>query len=169
MSVFNRLLIILLAILLLVATGAVLLGILQPTQLEPGRWFVDRLMPFAQLDPTLRDWTLGVGVVLFLPALVLLVIELRPAPHPDPWIMLKDDGLGRVTVARDGVRELSDREASHVVGVMSARSRVEETPTGLTIVCRISVDPTRSIPEMSQELRDRLEAVVEHHLGLPVT
>jgi uncharacterized alkaline shock family protein YloU len=66
------------------------------------------------------------------------------------------------------VRELVDREAGRVVGVMEVRSRVEEDPAGLRILCRVSVDPTLSVPEMTQELQERVKAVVEHHLGRPV-
>jgi uncharacterized alkaline shock family protein YloU len=170
-SVFNRLLIILLALLLLVAAGAVLLTALrvtQPEQLAPSPWFVDRLVPFTQLDPTLWTWVVGVCVVLLLVALLLLFIELRPGPRAAPRITLKQDGLGRVTVARDGVRELVNREAGLVAGVMEVRSHVEEDPTGLRILCRISVDPSSSVPEITQELQERLKAVVEHHLGRSV-
>jgi len=81
---------------------------------------------------------------------------------------LKQDGLGRVTVARDGVRELVDREAGRVAGVMEVRSHIEQDHAGLRILCRLSVDPTRSVPDMTQELQERLKGVVEHHLGRPV-
>ena len=108
------------------------------------------------------------SIVLLLVGLLLLFLELRPEPRAAPRITLKEDGLGRVTVARDGVRELADREAGRVAGVMTVRSQVEEDPTGLRILCRISVDPASSVPEMTQELQQRLKAVVEHHLGLPV-
>ncbi len=168
MSVFNRLLIILLDLLLLVAAGAVLLtavGVTQPEQLAPTPWFVDRLVPFTQLDPTSWSWALGVSIVLLLVGLLLLFLELRPRPRESPRITLKQDGLGRVTVARDGVRELVDREAGRVAGVMEVRSRVEEDPAGLRILCRLSVDPTGSMPEMTQELQERLKVVVEQHLG----
>ncbi len=171
MSVLNRLLVILLDLLLLVAAGAVLLTALrvtQPEQLAPTPWFVDRLVPFTQLDPTSWSWAVGVSFVLILVGLLLLVLELRPAPRAVPRITLKQDGLGRVTVARDGVRELVDREASRVAGVMEVRSHIEEDARGLRILCRLSVDPTGSVPEMSLQLQERLKAVVEHHLGRPV-
>lgn len=171
MNVFNRLLIILLDLLLLVAAGAVLLvtlGVTPPEQLAPTPWFVDRLVPFTQLDPTGWSWTVGVSIVLLLVGLLLLFLELRPGPRQAPRIMLKQDGLGRVTVARDGVRHLVDREAGRVAGVMEVRSQVEEDAAGLRILCRLSVDPTRSMPEMTQELQERLKAAVEHHLGRPV-
>ncbi len=171
MSVFNRLLIILLDLLLLVAAGAVLLtalGVTQPEQLAPTPWFVNRLVPFTQLDPTSWRRVVGVSVVLLLVGLLLLFLELRPGPREAPRMTLKQDGLGRVTMARDGVRELVDHEASRVAGVMEVRSRVEEDPAGLRILCRVSVDPTGSVPEMTQELQERLKGVVEHHLGRPV-
>jgi hypothetical protein len=167
-NVFNRLLIILLALLLLIAAGAVLmvvLGLIRPEQIAPTPWFADRLVPFTQLDPTSRSWAVGIGILVFLVGLLLLFLELRPGPREAPGITLKQDGLGRVTVARAGVRELVDREAGRVAGVMEVRSRVEEDPAGLRILCRISVDPTGSVPEMTQELQERLKAAVEHHLG----
>ena len=171
MRVFNRLLIILLDLLLLMAVGAVLLtavGVTQPGHLAPTPWFADRLVPFTQLDPTSWSWTVGISLVLFLLGLLLLFLELRPGPGDAPRITLKQDGLGRVTVSRDGLRELVDREAGRVAGVMEVRSQVEENPAGLRILCRLSVDPTGSVPEMTQELQERLKAVVEHHLGRPV-
>ena len=171
MNVFNRLLIILLDLLLLVAAGAVLLtalGLTRPEQLALPPWFVDRLVPFTQLDPTSWSWAVGISVVLLLVGLLLLFLELRPGPRAAPRITLKQDGLGRVTVARDGVRDLVDREAGRVAGVMEVRSHVEEDRAGLRILCRLSVDPTRSVPEMTQELQERLKAVIEHHLGWPV-
>jgi hypothetical protein len=170
-NVFNRLLIILLDLLLLVAAGAVLLvtlGVTAPERLAPTPWFVDRLVPFTQLDSTGWNWTVGVSLVLLLVGLLLLFFELRPGPREAPRIMLKQDGLGRVTVARDGIRHLVDREAGQVAGVMEVRSQVEEDAAGLRILCRLSVDPTRSMPEMIQELQERLKAAVEHHLGRPV-
>jgi uncharacterized alkaline shock family protein YloU len=52
--------------------------------------------------------------------------------------------------------------------VMEVRSRVEEDPAGLRILCRVSVDPNANVPEVTQDLQQRLKAVVEHHLGRPV-
>ena len=134
MTVLNRLLIILIALVLLVTASAVLLttlGVTQPAQVAPaGSWFVDRLAPFAELDPTLSGWTVGVTVALVLMALVLLFLELRVRPRAARRITVKEDALGRVTVALDGVRELVDREAGRVAGVTRARSKVEEEDKG---------------------------------------
>jgi uncharacterized alkaline shock family protein YloU len=173
MSVFNRLFIILLALVLLVAAIAVLLTTLhvaQPSQAAPaGSWFVDRLTPFAQLDSSLSGWAIGVCVAFVVVAVVLLFLELRVRSRARHRVTIKEDDLGRVTLALDGVRELADHEASRVVGVNRAHSQVQEEQEGLHILCRVSVDPTSNVPEMTAELRERLKSAVEHHVGLPVT
>jgi hypothetical protein len=172
LTLLNRLLIIVLALGLLVAASAVLLtalGVLQPALVAPaGQWFEDRLAPFTQLDPTLRSWTVGVCLVLLVIALMLLFLEVTVRARTPRRITLKEDAFGRITVALDGLRELTEREATQVPGVNTARSQVAEDTKGLKINCRVSVDPASSIPDMTQELRDRLKAAVEHHVGLPV-
>ncbi len=173
MNVFNRLVLILLALALLVSASAVLLttvGVAQPAQAAPaGQWFVDRLTPFVQLDPSLWGLAVVVCAALIVLALVLLVVELRVRSRANRRLTLKQDDLGRVTVALDGVRELVDREACRVAGVNRARSEVRPEPTGLQIDCQVSVDPASNLPEMTGELRTRLKAAVEHHVGLAVT
>jgi hypothetical protein len=146
------------------------LGVIDPAQLTPASpWFADRLVTFTQLDPTNRSLTLGVCLALIVVALLLLFLELRHGPRGVRQITLKEDALGRVTVALDEVRQLADHEAGRVPGVTRARSHVETEPPGLSISCRVSVDPASSIPDMTDELRKRLKAAVEHHLGLAVT
>jgi hypothetical protein len=171
--VFNRVLIIVVAIVLLVSAVAVLLtstGVTQPAEAAPaGSWFVDRLTPFAQLDQVGWVWAIGVSVGLVVLAVLLLFVELRPGPQPPRRLILNDDESGRVTVALAGIRDLVDREASQVAGVKRARSQIDEAPGGLEVSCRISVDPTSSVPALTGELRERLKAAVEHHVGLAVT
>jgi hypothetical protein len=171
MNVFNRVLVVVLSIVVLVGAAAALLTSLhaiQP-QVAPHPWLVDRLLPFAQLDATLGAWTMGVSLALIVLALLLLVLELRPEPRPPARITLKEDGLGRVTVALDGIRELADREAGRVSGVMRAHSRVVAEPQGVRIAGRVSVDPACSVPDITRELQSRLKDAVEHHVGLAVT
>jgi uncharacterized alkaline shock family protein YloU len=172
MNTFNRLLIILLALVLLVAAGGVLLTTLrvtQPAQLAPSPWFADRLGPFTQLDPTLFGWTVGVCLVLIVVALVLLFLELRPEPRSPAHITLKEDGLGRVTVPLESVRKLVDWEAGHLAGVTRARSQVTEGADGVQILCRVSVAPASNVPDLTQELQERIKSAVQHDVGVAVT
>jgi hypothetical protein len=168
---FNRLLIILLALGLLVAAGAVLLvalGLAPAEALAPAPWFADRLTPFAGLDADARAWTVGLGLGLALLGLLLLVLELRPGPREEPRLTLKRDGLGTVTVTRSGVQKVVEREAGRVGGVMEVRSRLEESERGLHVFCRVAVDPAADIPALTEELQARVKVAVEHAVGRPV-
>jgi hypothetical protein len=171
-TLLNRLLMIVLAVVVLIGAAAVLLttlGVIQPALVAPaGQWFEDRLAPFTELDPAVRSWTVAVCLILLVVALILLILEVAVRARTPRRITLKEDAFGRVTVALDGLRELTEREANQVPGVNTARSKIAEDTRGLKIGCRVSVDPTSSIPDMTQELRDRLKAAVEHHVGLPV-
>lgn len=171
MNVFNRLLLILLDLCLLVAVVAVLLvtgGLARPEQLAPTPWFADRLVPFTRLDPQPANWAVGITIGLGILGLALLALELRPAPRPAPHLALKEDGLGRVTVARDGVCRLAEREAGLVPGVMEVRAQVEEARDGLRLAARLAVDPASSLPDLTTQVQERVKAAVEHHLGRPV-
>jgi hypothetical protein len=171
-TIFNRVLIIVLSLALLIAAGAVLLtalGVLQPVQVAPlGRWFVERLIPFTELETTLWNWTVVICLALMVVAVLLLILELGARSREGRRITLKNDSSGRVTVALDGLRELTEREAVQVTGVNRARARVAEDTNGLRIACNVSVDPAISVPDMTQELRERIKAAIEHHVGLPV-
>jgi hypothetical protein len=172
-TLFNRLVIIVLAVVVLVGAVVTLLttvGLIQPTQVAgAGSWFVDRLIPFAQQDAPTSAVTVGVCLVLILVAVLLLVLELRPGPREARRITLKEDAFGRVTVTLDGLRALADREAAAVAGVTRARSEVAQEPPGLRIACHVTVDPKSSVPELTETLRERLKSAVEHHVGLTVS
>jgi len=172
-ALFNRVFIILLSVVVLIVTGAVLLttlGLIHPEQAAAsGARLTERLVQFTQLDPTTWRWTVVVSVAIILLSLLLLVVELLPGRRAPRTITLKDDKVGKVTVALDGLRKLADREAALVPGVVRARSKVMEESRGLRISCRVSVDPSENVPEMSEKLRERLKMSVQHHVGLAIT
>ena len=171
MNLFNRVVVSLLALLLLVASGLVLLvvlGLVRPEQLPLGPWIQDGLAVLARRERPEWGWAIGISLALLPLTLLLLLLELRLRREAAP-LTIKQNGAGRITVAREGVRELVTREASRVTGVMEASSRLEEGADGLRILCRVSVDPTASVPQLSQEVQERVKAAIEHHLGRPVT
>jgi uncharacterized alkaline shock family protein YloU len=168
---FNRLVIVLLAMALLVAAAAVLLvtlGLARPTDLAPAPWFADRLAPFAQLDPSSWGWTVGVCLGLVLVGLLLLVAELRPGRREESRLTLKRDELGTVTVTRRAVRAIVEREAGQVAGVAEAHSRLQESNGGLHVFCRVAVDPAAAIPALAEAVQARVRAAVERAVGRPV-
>jgi hypothetical protein len=144
MNLFNRAVVSLLTLLLLVASGLVLLvalGLVGPEQLALGGWVRDGLTVLARRERPEWSWAIGICLALLPLTLLLLLLELRPRREAAP-LTIKQNGVGRITVAREGVQELVTREASRVTGVMEASSRLEEGTDGLRILCRVSVDPS---------------------------
>jgi hypothetical protein len=172
MNLFNRVLILLLALLVLAGAAVVLLamlGVARPEHLAPTPWVRDGLQVLVQLDPAGRARTIIASVGTLLLAIVLAFLELRPARR-DARLVVKQDALGRVTVAQDVVRELVRREAALTAGIMEVHPRldVDNRGLGMRIRCRVSVDPTASLPELTEQFQERVKASIEHHLGRPV-
>jgi hypothetical protein len=111
----------------------------------------------------------GVCLGLIVVALVLLFLELRPEPRPAARITLKEDGNGRVTAPLESVRKLVDWEAGHLAGVTPARSQVTQGADGVQILCRVSVAPASNVPDLTQELQERIKSAVQHDVGVAVT
>jgi hypothetical protein len=141
----------------------------RPEHLAPTPWVRDGLQVLVQLDPAGRARTIIASVGTLLLAIVLAFLELRPARR-DARLVVKQDALGRVTVAQDVVRELVRREAALTAGIMEVHPRldVDNRGLGMRIRCRVSVDPTASLPELTEQFQERVKASIEHHLGRPV-
>ncbi len=167
MNVFNRLLIIVLDAIMLIAIVLILLvtfGFARPDQLLPSLGLAPFLTPFVGLTGSNFTWTVGVLIGLFILGLILLSLEVRVPPAPSP-VLLKKDALGRLTVSRDAASQLIDRAASQVEGVMGVHSRVKETDKGFRIHTRISVNPTTNVAQVTEEVREAIKAAVEQQLG----
>lgn len=172
MNVFNRLLVILADLIVLAGAICVLLvitGAYTPGEIAPTPWFLDRLRPYATLDPTTWNWTLGICIAILVVGLLLLIAELWPGSREPRRLLVKQDGIGAVTVARESVREIADWEAGRVEGVMESASQVTDGSNGLLIHCRLSLAPDASAVEVTQQVQDRVKAAVEHHVGRHVS
>lgn len=172
MNAINRALVILFLIVLIALSAGILLltlGVVRPAQLGVAPWAQEGLSTFQRLDSISELWTLiGWGAV-FLLSLVLLVLEFSTLQRRESSLLLSRSDAGTVTVANKGVRQLVDREAQRVNGVLEARSHVKEGSSGnLRIHCRTSIDPGASVPDLTNDLQERLRRVVEHHLGRSV-
>jgi len=174
MNIFNRIVVILLDLVLLAGAVLVLLitfGVVTAQQVLPGgtvetplgQWVAS----FAKMPPsTMVVATLGAGLVVVL-GLVLLVAELRQAPR-DTAIRIRDDGLGRVTMRRESVRDLIRYTTALLPDVLQVDPRIDIGQQGLTIVCRTALTPDAHILQVSAELQSRIKQTVEQHLGMKV-
>lgn len=174
MNVFNRIVVMLLEALLIAGAALVLLvtlGALAPQQVLPagtsetalGQW----LESFTAMPPTMTLLvTLLAGLSILL-GLFLLALELRPAPQ-ERTLAIREDGLGRVTVRLESVRDLIVYTAAHLPGVLQVKPTIDRGPQGLTIHCRTSLTPEAHIPQVTAELQSRIKQTIERHLGMKV-
>ena len=168
LNIFNRLIGILVAVLLVVGGVLALLSAsdVADAQAVGTPWLEEGLRRLAQ--PDLRTIAIVASGVAILAGLLLLFMELLPPRREAATMALKQDALGSVTVTRQGVRELVNREADQVDGVNEVDSQVTENRNGLRVFCRLSVSPTANVPELAEEVRQRVKTAVEHRLGKPV-
>ncbi len=158
MNAFNRIVVILLGILLLVGAVFVLLfvlGAVAPQQVLPagiantplGQW----LAGFADLPPDGRLATVLVAALVAVVSLVLLYLELRPAPR-DSTIVVREDGLGTVTVRKDSVNDLILHVAGTMDDVLQVQPTINMGAEGLDIRCRASLTPESNVADVANDL-----------------
>ncbi len=176
MNVFNRIVVILLALLLLIGSVIILLvtyGAIPPQQALPGGLvntpFGQWVASFAQMGPNSTLLTTVIALVVALVSLFLLLAELRPSRGAPSTIVVRDDGLGRVSVRASSVHDLILHTASTIPEVLQIYPRVDTHPDGVNIHCRTSLTPEANVPEVCSLLQNRTKDAVERYLGMTVS
>ncbi|HEX5385625.1 MAG TPA: alkaline shock response membrane anchor protein AmaP [Gemmatimonadales bacterium] len=168
MDRLNRVLVLIADVVLLFVAGsvaAVALGAVPPSfRYTP--WLSSGVAALHGASSAVRAWTAVIAALVFLLALAFAWFELRP--RSGRRLVIKDDDLGQVTVARDSVREIAIHEARRVPGVRDVRARVSGAADGFRIEQHVTVDPSVSVPELARALQARVKQAVEHHIGRPV-
>lgn len=80
MNIFNRLFMILLSLVVLVASLGVLLvtlGWVAPATVSPSPWFRHRLNTFVGMGGSTWDWTIGIACGLIVLSVLLFLLETR--------------------------------------------------------------------------------------------
>jgi len=177
MNVFNRIIMTLLGLVLVVGGVLGLLGALAAsvgtqvlTTLGIGH-LVTLVSPFSPCLAAALPAALGIaskllivgaiGVVL---GVIVLVLELRGLRRPRP-IALFEDPQGRVTISQDSLRVLVEHEAARVPGVRRASARVQAKGEGLVVHCNLAIWPDYSLPEMAAAVQQQVREAVKDLLG----
>jgi uncharacterized alkaline shock family protein YloU len=168
MNILNRVIAVLVALLLVVGGVIVLLAIfgVADAQTFGPPWIEDGLRRLTL--PDMRATAIISALAATIIGFILLVLEFRPPRREPDGLAVKQDELGKVTVARRGIRDLVNREADQVDGVSQVYSQVTEDRNGLRILCRLTVDSRANVIELADEVRERVKTAVEQHLGQPV-
>ena len=172
MKVFNRIIIILLSVAAIAFSSIVFLlvgGVVRPSQVSPGGFLLGLWGLFAQLNSTNATIAAVVFALVVIVAVILLIFELNILGREPAQFVVREDGLGKVTVARSSVRKLVGYEAAAVPGVIETRQAVEKGRDGLHVRVRALLVPEVDAPEVGHILQEKVQKSIQGHIGLPVT
>jgi uncharacterized alkaline shock family protein YloU len=170
-NAFNRILLLVLGALALVAGVIALLVVTQvihPADVSPGGFLKDFWQEIANLSGGSAITAVIISILVALAGLALIVVELLPPPREAPTYVVRKDGLGTVTVARKSVRQVAQYEASQIAGVREVRSEVRNGADGIHIIAHASLAPDTVAPAVGEQLQVNIKEAVQRHLGLPV-
>jgi hypothetical protein len=170
-NAFNRILLLVLGALALVAGVIALLLVTQvihPADVSPGGVLKDPWQGIANLSDGSAITAVIISILLALAGLAVIVIELLPGPREAPTYVVRKDGLGTVTVARKSVRQVVQYEAAQIAGVREVRPEVRNGADGIHIVAHASLTPDAVAPTVGEQLQISIKEAVQRHIGLPV-
>jgi len=171
MNVFNRSIMILLSLAALAFSIIVFLlvgGVVRPTQVSPGGLLLGLWSYFAQLNPTNATIAVIVCALVVLVAVIVFILELNILQREPAQFVVREDRLGKVTVARSSVRKLVGYESATVPGVIETRQDVEKGRDGLRVRVRALLVPEVDAPAVGQTLQEKVQQSIQGHIGLPV-
>ena len=171
MNVFNRIIMILLSLVAIAFSSIVFLligGVVRPTQVSPGGLLLGLWSFFAQLNPTNATTAAVVCALIVLVAVLVFILELNILGREPAQFVVREDSLGKVTVARSSVRKLIGYEAASVAGVVETRQTVEKGRAGLRVQVRALLLPEVDAPAVGHTLQEKLQQSIQGHIGLPV-
>ena len=172
MNVFNRSFMILLSLIAIAFSIIVFLlvgGVVRPTQVSPGGLLLGLWSFFAQLNPTNATIAVIVCALVVIVAVIVFILELNILGREPAQFVVREDSLGKVTVARSSVRRLVGYESMTIPGVVETRQTVDKGRDGLRVQVRALLLPEVDAPAVGQTLQEKVQQSIQGHIGLPVT
>jgi len=172
MNVFNRSFMILLSLIAIAFSIIVFLlvgGVVRPTQVSPGGLLLGLWSFFAQLNPTNTTIAVIVCALVVIVAVIVFILELNILGREPAQFVVREDRLGKVTVARSSVRRLVGYESMTIPGVVETRQTVDKGRDGLRVQVRALLLPEVDAPAVGQTLQEKVQQSIQGHIGLPVT
>ena len=172
MNVFNRSFMILLSLIAIAFSIIVFLlvgGVVRPTQVSPGGLLLGLWSFFAQLNPTNATIAVIVCALVVIVAVIVFILELNILGREPAQFVVREDRLGKVTVARSSVRRLVGYESMTIPGVVETRQTVDKGRDGLRVQVRALLLPEVDAPAVGQTLQEKVQQSIQGHIGLPVT
>ena len=171
MNVFNRILIILLCLVAIAFSIIVFLlvgGVVRPAQVSPGGLLLSLWSFFYQLNQSNATIAAVVFALLVIVALIILILEIATLRGGSDQFVVREDSIGKVTVARSSVRKLVGYEAKAIPEVIETRQTVDQGRNGLRVHVRALLFPEVNAPEVGHTLQEKVQKSIQGHMGLDV-
>ncbi len=168
MTIFNRLLVIALA---LAVIAAAVITLLVATEVSGagvlGGGFESELEWVADASGGTAAAIIAVSIVVLLLALVLALVEIVPRRRPVSLLIgTTQDGMA--TIDRDSVCQLAEKTAATFREVRESKCGLQSKSGGIEISCRATVALGANVPELSEGIQAKVRESVEQLTGLAV-
>lgn len=118
------------------------------------------------LGPQERWWALGVAVISLL--LAGLAIRMALRMKREEKTIIHQTQFGEIRIAVSAVESLSLRACKHIKGVKDAHVGVRADLTGLDVFIEVTVNPDLSIPQISEEIKTKVDEYIFETVGIRV-
>jgi hypothetical protein len=172
MHVFNRIIMIFVCLIAIAFSIIVFLlvgGVIRPSQVSPGGFLSGLWSFFSQLNPPNATIATVAFALVVIVALIILILELATLRSGSDHFLVREESIGRVTVARSSVRKLVGYEAKTIPEVIETRQTVDNGRNGLRVNVRALVIPGVNAPEVGHALQKKVQQSIQGHLGLDVS
>lgn len=167
MTIFNRMVVILAAMILLAGSIITLLVATGATGPTSYGWFSFILDKAATATGANLALTIIVSIIIGLISLIVLILELSIPRQPTP-LLINSSAEGVITINRESICILAERTASTVSNVRDVHCAIGEKVGGMVISCQAVVSLAGNVPEITAELQKAVKTEVEKLTGLPV-
>ncbi len=119
-----------------------------------------------ELSPQEFWWALGVSGISLL--LAVLAIRMALRMKREEKTIIHQTQFGEIRIAVSAVESLSLRACKNIKGVKDAHVGVRADLTGLDVFIEVTVNPDLSIPQISEDIKAKVDEYIFETVGIRV-
>lgn len=127
---------------------------------------LDAIWTSLQLDIAGSKEAALVGFVFFLVSVRLLVMGV--IPRGIRQTIVQETALGKIQISLSAIENLVQKVARQVKGVRGVKSYILNKEQGICVHIKIVVSPDANIPELSDEIQNRVRSYITNVVGTQV-
>ena len=144
-------------------------GVIRPAQVSPGGFLSGLWSFYSQLNQSNATIAAVACALLLIAVLVILIFEFYTLRSGSDLFLVREESLGKVTVARRSVQKLVGYQAKAIPGVIETRQSVDKGRNGLRVQVRALLSPEVEAHEVGHILQEKVQKAIQTHMGLQVT